>query len=285
LRLLPRDEMEAASGTGAYAGGCLDPRGGAINPLGYARGLAGAMIGLGGAIRQKAEVRSIKRAGTQWRVMTARGNVDAEHVIIGTNAYTGAFWPGLKKTFLPSRTPQLVSRPLRDNIAKSILPGGQIMSDTRYLTVGVRMHEDGRLHLGGGNGTAGAENDALYAPLARHARLLFPHIGPHLGELDWQYRWSGFMAMTPDRYPRLFELAPGIAAALGYSGRGICTATILGAELARWAAGDAGIDELAMPASSFRTLPYYALRGIIVDSAVRYYSMRDRVPDAGQASA
>jgi glycine/D-amino acid oxidase-like deaminating enzyme len=281
LRLLSRDEMEAASGTGAYAGGCLDPRGGAINPLGYARGLAGAVIGLGGAIRQKAEVRSIKRAGTQWRVMTARGNVDAETVIIGTNAYTGAFWPGLKKTFLPSRTPQLVSRPLRDNVAKSILPGGQIMSDTRYLTVGVRMHEDGRLHLGGGNGTAGAESDALYAPLARHARLLFPQIG----ELDWQYRWSGFMAMTPDRYPRLFELAPGIAAALGYSGRGICTATILGAELARWAAGDAGIDELAMPASSFRTLPYYALRGIIVDSAVRYYSWRDRVPDAGQASA
>ncbi|HEY4890086.1 MAG TPA: FAD-binding oxidoreductase [Reyranella sp.] len=286
LRLLSRDEMEAASGTGFYPGGCLDPRGGAINPLGYARGLARAVIGLGGAIRQKAEVKSIVRAGTpqggtQWRVTTARGHVDAERVIIGTNAYTGAFWPGLKKTFLPSRTPQLVSRPLRDNVAKSILPGGQIMSDTRYLTVGVRMHEDGRLHLGGGNGTAGAESDALYAPLARHARLLFPQIG----ELDWQYRWSGFMAMTPDRYPRLFELAPGIAAALGYSGRGICTATILGAELARWAAGDAGIDELAMPASSFRALPYYALRGIIVDSAVRYYSFRDHVADPGRASA
>jgi glycine/D-amino acid oxidase-like deaminating enzyme len=272
LRLLSRDEMEAASGTGFYAGGCLDPRGGAINPLGYARGLARAVMAAGGAIRQKALVRSIKRAGTQWRVMTARGNVDAETVIIGTNAYTGGFWPGLQKTFLPARTPQLVSRPLRDNIAKSILPGGQIMSDTRALTVGVRMHEDGRLHLGGGNGTAGAESDALYAPLARHARLLYPQIG----ELEWQYRWTGFMAMTPDRYPRLFELAPGVAAALGYSGRGICTATILGRELGRWAAGDAGIGELAMPASSFRTLPYHALRGMIVESAVRYYSFRDR---------
>jgi glycine/D-amino acid oxidase-like deaminating enzyme len=272
LRLLSRDEMEAASGTGAYAGGCLDPRGGAINPLGYARGLARAVMAEGGTIRQKAEVRSIERAGTQWQVITDRGGVDADRVIIGTNAYTGAFWPGLQKTFLPARTPQLVSRPLRDNIAKSILPGGQIMSDTRALTVGVRMHEDGRLHLGGGNGTAGGKSDALYAPLARHARLLYPQIG----ELEWQYRWSGFMAMTPDRYPRLFELAPGVAAALGYSGRGICTATILGAELARWAAGEAGIDELAMPASGFRPLPYYSLRGIIVDSAVRYYSIRDR---------
>jgi glycine/D-amino acid oxidase-like deaminating enzyme len=277
LQLLSRDEMEAASGTGAYAGGCLDPRGGAINPLGYARGLARAVMAAGGAIRQKALVRSIERTGIQWRVTTDRGGVDADSVIIGTNAYTGAFWPGLQKTSLPTRTPQLVSRPLRDNVAKSILPGGQIMSDTRALTVGVRLHADGRLHMGGGNGTAGAESDALYAPLAKHARLLYPQ----LGELQWQYRWTGLMAMTPDRYPRLFELAPGVAAALGYSGRGICTATILGRELARWAAGEAGIDELAMPASSFGTLPYYPLRGIIVESAVRYYSVRDRA----QASA
>jgi glycine/D-amino acid oxidase-like deaminating enzyme len=272
LQLLSRSELEVASGTDFYAGGCLDPRGGAINPLGYARGLARAVIEQGGAIRQKAHVRSVRRSGTQWYVSTDRGGVTASTVVIGTNAYTGKFWPGLPKTFLPSRTPQLVSQPLRDNLAKSILPGGQIMSDTRYLTVGVRMHADGRLHMGGGNGTAGDETDALFAPLAEHARRLFPQ----LGELEWQYRWSGFMAMTPDRYPRLFELEPGVGAALGYSGRGICTATILGRELGRWAAGEAGIGELAMPASSFRTLPYHALRGPIVEGAVRYYSYRDR---------
>src|SRR5262249_55625947 len=69
LQMLARDEMEAASGTAFYAGGCLDPRGGAINPLGYARGLARAVIEEGGAIRKKATVRSIKRAGTSWRVI------------------------------------------------------------------------------------------------------------------------------------------------------------------------------------------------------------------------
>src|SRR5260370_712869 len=127
-----------------------------------------------------------------------------------------------------------------------------------------------------GRGPAGAENDALCAAPARHARLLFPPIGPHLGELDWQYRWTGFMAMTPDRYPRLFELAPGIAAALGYSGRGICTATILGAELARWAAGEAGIDELAVPAPTFPTPPHPALPGMGGQSGRRSFSVRDR---------
>src|SRR5260370_28627988 len=102
------------------------------------------------------------------------------------------------------------------------------MSDTRALTVGVRMHEDGRLHLGGGNGTAGTERDGLYAPLGRHAHLLYPQLGPQIGELEWQYRWTGLIRMTPDRYPRLLKFAPHVGWALGCCGRRTCTATSLG---------------------------------------------------------
>lgn len=275
LQLLSRSELESRSGTGFYVGGCLDPRGGAINPLGYARGLAAAVLREGGQIRRKAHVNSIVRAASGWRVNLDRGSVMASRVILGTNGYTDDLWPGLKKTFLPARTPQVVSKPLRDNVRKSILPDGQIMSDTRYLTVGVRMHADGRMHLGGG-GTAGADRPTLYEQLPKEARALYPQ----LGDVEWEYRWSGFMAMTPDRYPRMFELAPDVAAALGYSGRGICTATIMGRELARWAAGDAGIDDLALPVSTFRTLPYYALRGPIIEGTVLFHTLRDRLSPA-----
>ena len=150
------------------------------------------------------------------------------------------------------------------------------MSDTRYLTVGVRMQADVLLHLGGGSGTAGV--DVTRSRLrSRGSQRPSRQSG-----VDGQYRWSGFMAMTPDRYPRLFELAPGVAA-LGYSGRGICTATIMGRELARWAAGEAGIDALALPASSFRTLPYLPLRGIVINSAMSLFQ-RPRSPELGQAS-
>ena len=276
IEMLSRAEIAAKSGTEFYAGGCIDSRGGSINPLGYARGLARAVLERGGAIRRDALVRGIARKGSGWSLTLDRGSVDAGTVIIGTNGYTGDFWPGLKKTFLPARTPQVVSKPLGANQRRTILPDGQIMSDTRYLTVGVRMHPDGRLHLGGGGGTAGTDRAALYRELPEHGKKLFPH----LGELEWEYRWSGFMAMTPDRYPRLFELAPNVASVLGYSGRGICTATILGRELARWAAGDAGIDQLALPASTFRTLPYYPLRGLIVEGAVLFHTIRDRAAHA-----
>ena len=273
LQLLSRADLEERSGTGFYVGGCLDPRGGAINPLGYARGLAAAVLKEGGHIRQNAHVRRIVRSGSGWRVDLERGSVAASRVILATNGYTDDLWPGLKKTFLPARTPQIVSKPLRDNVAKSILADGQIMSDTRYLTVGVRMHPDGRLHLGGGSGTAGADRPGLYEQLPKEARALYPQ----LGDIEWEYRWSGFMAMTPDRYPRLFELAPEVAAALGYSGRGICTATIMGRELARWAIGDARIDELVLPTSSYRQLPYYALRGPIVEGTVLFHTLRGRL--------
>jgi len=273
LQMLSHDEMQMRTGTAYYTGGCVDPRGGAINPLGYARGLAAAVLQEGGQIRQRAHVHSVVASRSGWEVKLARGSVLASKVIIGTNGYTDNLWPGLKRTFLPARTPQIVSKPLRDNIRKTILPEGQIMSDTRYLTVGVRMHADGRLHLGGGGGTAGADSPSLYKQLPKEARSLFPQ----LGELEWEYRWSGFMAMTPDRYPRLFELGPGVAASLGYSGRGICTATIMGRELAKWAREEAGINELALPASSFRTLPYYALRGPIIDGTVVFQTLRDRL--------
>ncbi len=276
LQMLSRTEIEHRSGTSFYAGGCIDPRGGSINPLGYARGLAGAVLSQGGNIRSGAHVRAVVRTGSRWTLRLDRGAIEADTVIIATNGYTGNFWPGLKKTFLPTRTPQVVSRPLSANQRRTILPDGQIMSDTRYLTVGVRMHPDGRLHLGGGGATSGADRDALYRELPRQGKLLFPH----LGDLEWEYRWSGFMAMTPDRYPRLFELAPGVGAALGYSGRGICTATIMGRELARWAVGNAGIDELALPASTFRKLPYYALRGAIVEGVILFQTLRDRLVHA-----
>ena len=270
LEVLDAQDLAQRAGTMFYTGGCIDPRGGAINPLGYARGLARAVLECGGTIRRDARVRGIRRGDGGWRLTLDKGEATAAKVILATNAYTDDAWPGLRRTFLRGRTPQLVSAPLGENQRRSILPGGEIVSDTRYLTVGVRMHPDGRLHLGGGNGTAGGETPALFEELARQGRRLFPH----LGDLAWDYRWSGHMAMTPDRYPRLFELAPDAAAALGYSGRGICTATIMGRELARWASGEARIDDLALPLSTFRTLPYYPLRDLIVEGAVVYHRLR-----------
>ncbi len=273
LRLLTREETEAKTGTGVYRGACLDPRGGAINPLAYARGLAAAVLGLGGRIFTNALVQKMTRSNDRWVLQLDQGRITADRVIIGTNAHTGHFWPELSQTILPVRTPQIVSKPLTSNLRRKILPDGQPMSDTRALTVGVRMHPDGRLHLGGGGGTSGQGRRKLFRQLAAKAGKMFPF----LPDLEWEFQWTGVMAITPDRYPRLFDLAPGVAASLGYSGRGVAMATIMGRELARWAADEAPLDRLALPVSSFAGLPYHRAKEFLIEAALLYYAAKDQL--------
>lgn len=43
---------------------------------------------------------------------------------------------------------------------------------------------------------------------------------------------GGFVAMRRDRYPHLDQVAPGILAAMGYNGRGVAMATVLGKVMA-----------------------------------------------------
>lgn len=276
LRVLDRAATRDAIGTDAFVGACLDPRGGTINPLAYTRGLAKAAMQEGAVLHSSSEVRRLEHSGGGWLLHTPAGTLHASRVVIATNAHTGSFWPGLRRNFVPIVTPQVVTRPLSDNLLRSILPGGQAMSDSRHLVVGVRMHPDGRLHLGGSTGSAWGERPALFRTLQAQARRIFPF----LPDLDWEFRWSGTIAMTPDRYPRLYDLAPGVASALGYSGRGIGTATMLGRELARWAAGDEAISGLVLPVSRQRHLPYYNLRATLVDTSIGYHLLKERLRGA-----
>jgi glycine/D-amino acid oxidase-like deaminating enzyme len=82
------------------------------------------------------------------------------------------------------------------------------------------------------------------------------------------------MAMTPDHYPRLHELAPGLLAGYGYNGRGIVMATTMGRELAARAAG-ARLEDLVIPATPLRRIGVHAMRRPIVYGLLKYYRFRD----------
>lgn len=270
LETLDKPAVAALSGTERFFGGSLDRRGGAINPLGYVRGLARAALAAGAKIHGRSPARSLARTAHGWRVGTETGAVVADTVFLCTNAHTGDLWPGLRRTIVPVRTPQVVSRPLSENLRRTILPQGHIMSDTRKLLVGCRIHPDGRLHMGGAWASGGADAPGLYTRVRRYAQWLFPR----LGEIEWEYAWSGCIAMTPDFYPRLYELAPGLLAGLGYNGRGICMATLMGRMLAERARGGPA-DDLPLPVSPFRGIALHALSRPAVPVLLRLYRIKD----------
>jgi len=269
------DGQDAAAFIGSrfYAACSIDRRGGTINPLAYVRGLATAAMKAGAVIATRTPVTALDRIGNQWRLATPGGEVVADTVILATNAYTERpLWPGLRQSIIPMRSYQLASRPLGENVRRSILPRYQPLTDTRALVSGVRLHPDGRLQ-------ASADGPAFYGSGAPFVAKLSRRLGtifPQIEALDWEYRWNGWIAMTLDQYPHLHALAPGLWAGLGYSGRGIGLATLMGREIASRIAGVAERD-LALPVTPLERRWVTRAARPLVNSLLTYYRLRDTI--------
>jgi len=265
-----RAETAELTGTDRYCGGWLDGRGGMIQPLSYARGLAPAPRARGARIHGRSPALRLARDGTRWRVETPSGTVAADRVLIATNGYTGDLWPGLKRSLVPVNSFQVASRPLTDNLRATILPGGQPVSDTRRLLRYFRLDPEGRLLMGGRGASYGDDRSALYERLRRAARWLFPQ----LDGLEWEFYWSGKVALTADHMPHIHEPAPGILAALGYNGRGVAMASRMGKLVADHLTG-APPEALGFPVTRIQPLPFWSLRQPAVSALIGWYRLRD----------
>ncbi|MCW5746978.1 MAG: FAD-binding oxidoreductase, partial [Alphaproteobacteria bacterium] len=255
VELLDRQQTAQLLGSDAYCGAWLNRSGGHINPLAFARGLARAAIARGAQVFTASPAIAIDRAADGWRVRTARGALRAGRVIIATNAYTDDVWPGLKREVVPVFSFQMATRPLSDNVRKSLLPGRQAMSDTRGDLHFCRYTHDHRLVTGAPLLWRGDLDRRLREHVARRLQGLFPQIG----DVTFDHLWCGYVGMTTDHFPRLHELAPGVATWIGCNGRGVALATAMGPELARWAASKASIDDLALPATPLQPIVAHAL--------------------------
>jgi glycine/D-amino acid oxidase-like deaminating enzyme len=248
----------------------LDRRGGALQPLSYARGLAQAALTAGAAIHGGSPALAILRQGTAWRVTAPAGAVTAETVLICTNGYTGNLWPGLKQSLVPVNSFQVATRPLSDNIRRSVLPEGLPVSDTRRLLRYFRLDPSGRLLMGGRGSTDDASGSTGFKRLRRLVASMFPQIGM----AEWDFAWSGKVALTADHLPHIHEPAPGIKIGLGYNGRGVAMASRMGKLLADRTLG-APADEFGFPVTSIRPLPLWSLRRPVLSTLIGWYRLRD----------
>lgn len=252
-QLLDKAETERLTGSPRYYGAWHHPEGGHLNPLGYSRGLARAVIGLGGVVHTDSPATGIKPAGTRWRVETPRGSVLADKVICGTGAYTDGYWPGLEQSFQRMTVAILATQPLSDNVRKSIAPSNHTVVETRADPMIYKYNKDGRLVTSVFvEGRRGGDID--YTKKFTGDKLKW--ILPQLAEVDFQYYWTGELDMQPKTFPRLFELAPGVLASLGYSGRGVPTGTMMGTVLRDWAMGMRR-EDLTLPLEPLASVPLY----------------------------
>ncbi|WP_137700776.1 NAD(P)/FAD-dependent oxidoreductase [Marimonas lutisalis] len=269
---LDRDGMARMTGTDAYYGGAIDRRGGTLHPLNYALGLARSAAGAGAQIHGETPVTEANKQGAAWRLRTPRGTLSAERVLICTNAYTDAPHRDLARSFIPVCSVQVATERLPDDIAATVLPGGQHVSDSRRLLLYYRKDAEGRFLMGG----RGTLRDSSTQGQMTRLRQVTIELYPHLSGLRWEYAWGGYVAVTRDHTPHLHELAPGLLAGLGYNGRGVAMATAMGREMALWAAG-ADIASLSFPVTALTPLPFAFARNIALEMEVLRLRLLDRL--------
>jgi gamma-glutamylputrescine oxidase len=269
--LVNRAETEDRTGTPFYTGAYFEPRGGAIHPLRFSRQLAAAVVRRGGQIYTGSPALSWSRAGASIVVNTPRATVRARKLLIATNAYTDLTRAGdkLQRRIVPVTSSLIATAPLSASTRKTILPHGNVVTDAKRLTNYFRISHDGRMIFGGRGGASHEESERIYNRLAREMAQIFPI----LADSRIDYRWSGRVAVTLDGLPRVGTLAEHVFFAMGYNGRGVALATLLGQMLADLGLGqDAELGPLTSPLAS---IPFHAFRIPAKKLVMTYYKTRD----------
>jgi glycine/D-amino acid oxidase-like deaminating enzyme len=232
-----------------------------VNPAKLAWGLAAAAERRGALIREGSRVTGVRRrAGGVDVLVDGGGVVTADHVLVGTSAYSG-WLKRLVPVFAPVYDYVLMTEPLSDAQRDAIgWRGREGLGDAGNQFHYSRWSADNRILWGG--------YDAIYHPgsqvAARHDRrpatfaALEEHFldyFPQLAGIRFTHRWGGAIDTT-SRFTVTFGDALGgrVHYALGYTGLGVGSS--------RWAAGvlrdkvlDPGADQLRLRFVNSRPVP------------------------------
>ena len=277
VELLDRDRVAELTGSRFWYGGWRAATGGHLNPLAFARGLARAAIAAGARVHTRTPAAGIVREGDRWRVDTPAGCVRARFVVLATHGYSGLFapdaWPGVRKCIVPARSYQMATRPLPDDVRRTVLPGNAAMSDTHADLHFGHFDARGRFVTGGALVIAAGYDERLRARIGARLVRMFPQLEA-AGEIRFEHVWHGYFAATVDKLPRFHRLADGLVTWLGCNGRGVAFGTALGPVLADAAMGSKPALD-ALPFEPLRPIPAHALARRTALAAMLYYRWLD----------
>lgn len=229
-----RDALQARVGTPlapTWRGARFNPRGGVLHSGQMVRGVARAAVRHGARVAQGVAVADV-RGGV---VQTDQGDIQADEVVLTTNAYTGSVYPGLAGVIEPVRGQIRATAPLAQCVfpgAWSANAGGEYWQQTA----------DGTWVLGGMRRVAadaerGYTSNALRAEVQAALDRFAAENFPALADAPVAYRWGGIMGFTPDANPLIGPLERGVWVAAGCTGHGMPFAAEAGRQMALWLCG------------------------------------------------
>ncbi len=246
-------QVRAVLATQRYHQGIHDPASFHIHPLNLVLALAAEVERHGGTVHEASDALSLKRQGAGWRLGTAGGTVEAEHVVLAGNADLGPVHRRIAGAVLPVATYVAVTAKLGPVLGRVVGWSGAV-SDTRRAGDYYRVVDGDRL-LWGGRITTDTREPPKLRTLMRGDILA---VYPRLGEVPIDYAWPGIMGYAPHKMPQIGRIDRGLWICTAFGGHGLAqtaagadavAAGILGDEMrwrlfapfgAQWAGGPFG---------------------------------------------
>ena len=167
-------------------------------------------------------------------VVTDKGNVLTQSVVLGLNAWSRQIAPALNGIITPVRGQILNTAPTKPVFAQGmgtdLTPTGEYWQQTL----------DGSIVLGGMRAAATNRDENLYDigitdEVQNALDTVLPRLFPALKDLPITRRWAGLMGFTPDYVPVVDAMPdmPGVWAAGGFCGSGMPFGIMAGKYLAQ----------------------------------------------------
>ena len=228
VEFLDRDAVRGRIHSPAYLAGALEPDEGAmLHPAKLAYGLARAVVARGVDVFEHTPAIGLERVAGRMVVRTPLGDLHADKVVLGTNAFPSLV-RGLGLYTVPVYDHVLMTEPLTDEQMQRIgWAGRQGLSDVSNRFHYSRLSADNRILWGGYDATYHfgraidarfEESPGTFARLAHNFHVIFPQ----LADVRFAHRWGGVID-TCSRFCAFFSRSWGgdVLSALGFTGLGV----------------------------------------------------------------
>ncbi|WP_090690351.1 NAD(P)/FAD-dependent oxidoreductase [Paraburkholderia phenazinium] len=230
VRVVPRADQHAVIGSDYYYGGILVDEYGGLHTAKYHRALRELARRRGASLHSHAGVERIERNGAAgFTVHATRGKIEAKHVLVATNGYTGRLLPFFSRRVLPVASYQIATEPLPPGLMAVLNPGRRMISDSKRNLFYTRPSPDGTRMLFGSR-PAIREVSERDAARMLHAKMI--ELWPALRDVRITHAWKGYVAMTGDKLAHI-GAQDGIHYALGCNGNGVALMSYLGARVVK----------------------------------------------------
>jgi glycine/D-amino acid oxidase-like deaminating enzyme len=280
-RMVSRDEIHSDFVRDEEARGAMyEPDGIGIHAAKLAFGYLTLARTLGAKVHTSSPVLDCTYKGGIHYLRTPGGTVRARAVCIATAGYTSPDMNNLTKhRLMPILSNSVVTRPLSAAEQEALNFKTRIpLTDTRTLRHYYRMFPDGRVQIGSRSAITGRD-----ATNPKHLEQLLTGLYrkfPSLRGIEIAYSWWGWVDVSHDMMPRIFQPDPAqqLFYAMGYGGNGVMYSAQAGRRMAQMVAGKGGALDLPIftsPLPSHGVLTPFRRLGQW--GMYRWYYLRDEI--------